>query len=180
MYIYGLVTGGAFQTLAFASGDYAQATNAAGQLCAALAYGSNNQNSYTTQKNFHVIGGVSVSGSWDDMKAYYGSNSRAGASIVAAPFVVSEESLVVVIATAASEKQATLYGIPGLQIDATSSNGILPMVIGHAYLQSGSYTASETSSAVGGQDPVHMADLIGVFVFGAKHCSVLVSAAAIR
>ena len=43
------------------------------------------------------------------------------------------------------------------------------MVIGHAYLPLGNYTASETSSAVGGQDPVHMADLIGVFVFGAKH-----------
>jgi hypothetical protein len=169
MYIYGLVTGGAFPTSAFASGDYAQATNAAGQLCAALAYGSNRENSYTTQTDYHVIGGVSVSGTWDDMKAYYGSNSRAGASIVAAPFTVSKDSLVIVIASAASEKRATLYGIPGLQIDQSSSNGDLPMVIGHAYLQPGSYTASETSSAVGGQDPVHMADLIGVFVFGAKH-----------
>jgi hypothetical protein len=43
------------------------------------------------------------------------------------------------------------------------------MVIGHAYLPPGNYTASETSSPVSGQDPVHMADLIGVFVFGAKH-----------
>jgi hypothetical protein len=169
MYIYGLVTGGAFPTSAFASGDYAQATNAAGQLCAALAYGTNSENTYTTQTDFHVISGVSVSGSWDDMKAYYGSNSRAGASIVAAPFVVSQDSLVVVIASAASEKRAALQGVPGLQIDATSSNGVLPMVIGHAYLPPGNYTASETSSAVGGQDPVHMADLIGVFVFGAKH-----------
>jgi hypothetical protein len=165
MYIYALVTGGAVPTSAFASGDYAEATNAAGQLCAALAYGSNSENSYTTQTDYHVIGGVSVSGTWDDMKAYYGSNSRAGASIVAAPFTVSKESLVIVIASAASEKRATLYGIPGLQIDQSSSNGALPMVIGHAYLQPGSYTASETSSAVGGQDPVHMADLIGVFVF---------------
>jgi hypothetical protein len=169
MYIYGMVTGGAFPTSVFDSGDYAQATNAAGQLCAALAYGTNSQNSYTTQTDYHVIGGVSVSGTWDDMKAYYGSNSRAGASIVAAPFVVTKDSLVVVIASAASEKRAVLQGVPGLQIDATSSNGVLPMVIGHAYLPPGNYTASETSSAVSGQDPVHMADLIGVFVFGAQH-----------
>ena len=169
MYSYALVTGGAFPTSAFASGDYAEVTNAAGQLCADLAYGANSENTYTTQTDFHVIGGVSVSGMWHDMKAYYGSNSRAGASIVAAPFVVSEDSLVVVIASAASEKRAVLQGVPGLQLDATSSNGVLPMVIGHAYLSPGNYTASETSSAVGGQDPVHMADLIGVFVFGGKH-----------
>ena len=113
-----------------------------------------------------MIGGVSVSGTWDDMKAFYGSNPRAGASIVAAPFVVREDSLVVVIASAASEKQLTLYGVQGLQIDASSSGGVLPMVIGHAYLPAGNYTASETSSAVGGQDAEHMADLLGVFVFG--------------
>jgi len=166
MYIYGMVTGGAFPSSPFAVGNYAQATNAAGQLCAALAYGSESQNSYTTQTGAHVIGGVSVSGTWDDLRAYYGSNPRAGASIVAAPFVVREDSLVVVIASAASEKQLTLYGVEGLQIDASSSGGVLPMVIGHAYLPAGNYTASETSSAVGGQDAEHMADLIGVFVFG--------------
>lgn len=170
MYIYGMVTGGARPTTPFASGDSAQAINAAGQLCAALAYGNNGQNSYTTGTEYHVIGGVSVSGTWDDMKAYYGSNSRAGASIVAAPFVVNEaDSLVVVIASAASEKNAAVQGIPGLQVDATSSGGALPMVIGHAYMQPGNYTASETSSAVSGQDPRHMADIIGVFVFKSSH-----------
>lgn len=169
MYLYGMVTGGALPASRFALGDYAQATNAAGQLCAALAYGTNNQNSYTTQAGAHVIGGVSISGTWDDMKAYYGSNSRAGASIVAVPFAVTnEDSLVVVIASAASEKQITLYP-PAIQIDASSSNGELPMVIGHAYMKPGNYTVSETSTAVRGQEPAHMAQLIGVFVFGSQH-----------
>ena len=102
------------------------------------------------------------------MKAYYASNSRAGASIVAVPFVVTnEDSLVVVIASAASEKQITLYP-PGIQIDASSSNGELPMLIGHAYMKPGNYTVSETSTAVRGQEPAHMAQLIGVFVFGSQ------------
>jgi len=165
-YIYGFVTGGAFETSPFASGDSAEATNAVGLLCAALAYSGDNQNSYTTRTGAHVIGGVSLAGPWDDAKAYYGSNSRFGASSAAVRFAVSDESLVVVIASAASQRQATLSGIPGLQIDASSSNGILPLLIGHTYLEPGTYTASETSSAVVGQDRSHMADLIGVFVFG--------------
>jgi hypothetical protein len=169
LYIYALVTGGAFPTLPFESGDATQATNAAGMMCAALSYGTNSQNKYETQTEAHVIGGVSVGGMWVTMKAYYGLNTQAGASSVSAPFLVSEDSLVVVIATAASEKQAALYGIQGLEIDASSSNGLLPMVVGHAYLPPGSYTASETSSAVVGQEPSHMADLIGVFVFEGQH-----------
>jgi hypothetical protein len=46
------------------------------------------------------------------------------------------------------------------------SNG---MVIAHAYLKPGAFTAIEHSRAISpGQDAAHMADLLGVFVFGEK------------
>ena len=100
MYLYGLVTGGEFPTSPFISGPYAQTINAAGQLSAALAYGTNNENSYSTQTAHHLIGGASVSGTWSDFKAFYGSNGRANAYIVAATFTVKSNALVVVIASA--------------------------------------------------------------------------------
>jgi hypothetical protein len=165
MYLYGLVTGGEFPTSPFISGPYAQTINAAGQLSAALAYGPNNENSYITQTAHHLIGGASVSGTWSDFKAFYGSNGRANAYIVAAPFTVKSNALVVVIASAGAHGTAIIQGVPGLQIDAASHGNALPMLIGHAYLAPGQYVASETSTADSGQHPKHMADLIGVFVF---------------
>jgi BON domain/zinc-ribbon domain len=165
MYLYGLVTGGEFPTSPFISGPYAQTINAAGQLSAALAYGPNNENSYSTQTGHHLIGGASVSGTWSDFKAFYGSNGRANAYIVAAPFTVKSNALVVVIATAGAHGTAIIQGVAGLQIDAASHGNALPMLIGHAYLAPGQYVASETSTADSGQHPKHMADLIGVFVF---------------
>ncbi|MGA8073361.1 MAG: BON domain-containing protein [Candidatus Acidiferrales bacterium] len=165
MYLYGLVTGGEFPTSPFISGPYAQTINAAGQLSAALAYGTNNENSYSTQTAHHLIGGASVSGTWSDFEAFYGSNGRANAYIVAATFTVKSNALVVVIASAGAHGKASIQGVPGLQIDAASRGNALPMLIGHAYLGPGQYVASETSSADSGQHPKHMADLIGVFVF---------------
>jgi hypothetical protein len=165
MYLYGLVTGGEFPTSPFISGPYAQTINATGQLSAALAYGTNNENSYSTQTAHHLIGGASVSGTWSDFEAFYGSNGRANAYIVAAPFTVKSNALVVVIASAGAHGTAIIQGVPGLQIDAASHGNALPMLIGHAYLAPGQYVASETSTADSGQHPKHMADLIGVFVF---------------
>ncbi len=165
MYLYGLVTGGEFPTSPFISGPYAQTINAAGQLSAALAYGTNNENSYSTQTAHHLIGGASVSGTWSDFKAFYGSNGRANAYIVAAPFTVNSNALVVVIASAGAHGTTIIQGVAGLQIDAASHGNALPMLIGHAYLAPGQYVASETSSPDSGQHPKHMADLIGVFVF---------------
>jgi hypothetical protein len=171
MYLYGMATGGAAPSSPFSAGPYAQALDAAGQVAAALAYGNNDQNSYTTATGFHVIGGVSIAGSWDSFQAFYGSNSQLGASNASVNFPVSENSLVVVIGLAASQQSVQLAGIPGLEIDASSSGpgASEGMVIGHAYLRPGMYTATEQSAALaGGQDPTHMADLVGVFVFGVK------------
>jgi hypothetical protein len=165
MYLFGLVTGGEYPTSPFENGPFAQTINAAGQLTAALAYGTKSQNSFSTQAGHHLIGGASVSGTWSDFQAFYGSNGRAKAYIVAATFTVKSEALVVVIASAAAHGQANIQGVPGLQIDAQSRGNALPMLIGHAYLGPGQYVASETSAANAGQREDRMADMIGVFVF---------------
>jgi hypothetical protein len=170
MYIYGMVTDGARPSDPFVTGQIAQVINGSNNLAAALAYGNNNQNQFTTATYNHAVGGVSVSGQWDSFDAYYGSNARPGASIVAASFPVKENSLVVIIGLAAGQTHVSLQGIPGLQVDGASSdgNGGMPMIIAHATLPPGSYVTSETSFGSPGQDATSRADLIGVFVFSTK------------
>jgi hypothetical protein len=98
--------------------------------------------------------------------------SSSGAAGVSASLTVTEQSLVVVIAMASSQEQIQLSGLSGLEVDASSTNtsGEEPMVIAHAFLSPGSYTVNETSSVgnLQGQHPKHMADLIGVFIFGGE------------
>jgi hypothetical protein len=170
MYIYAMATGGARQSSPFVTGQVAQVINGYNNLAAALAYGRDDQNQFSTTTNNHAIGGVSISGEWDTFDAFYGSNARPGASIVATAFQVKEDSLVVVIGLAGGQTHLNLQGIPGLQVDgsSTDANSGMPMIIAHATLPPGSYVASETSVASSNQDPAAKADLIGVFVFGSK------------
>jgi len=170
MYIYAMATGGARQSGPFVTGQVAQVINGYNNLAAALATGRNSLNQFSTTTDNHAIGGVSVSGQWDSFDAFYGSNARAGASIVAASFKVKENSFVVVIGLAGGQTHVNLQGIPGLQVDGSSTDADrgMPMIIAHATLPPGSYVASETSLGASNQDPAAKADLIGVFVFGSK------------
>jgi hypothetical protein len=169
MYLYGMATAGGNSSTPFAAGQHAQAVNAAGQLAVALAYGNSDQNSYTSEAKYHLIGGVSVSGSWDSFKIYYGSNQEPGASGASTRFTLPEESLVVVMALASAQNYIKLQGVSGLQTDASSSHaGGAAMMIAHAYLPPGTYTITEASSTDVQHPPQFMADLIGVFVFGSK------------
>jgi len=162
VYLYGMETGGAFPSTLFGQGQYAQVVNAAGNLSAALAYGTNNENSYSTQTAYHTIGGVSIAGSWDDFNAYYGSNPQNGAHDASVSFQLTKDSLVVVFALAADQQVVNVNGIPGLRVDATGGGEW----IAHAYVRAGTYTAVEYSQvAASGQDPAHMTDLLGIFVF---------------
>jgi hypothetical protein len=102
MYLYGMVTGGAAQSSGFEEGDYAHVVNAAGNLSAALAYGTSDRNAYATGTSYHDMGGVSISGDWERFDAFSGVNSRSGADNVSVPFQVHENSLVVVIGLASS------------------------------------------------------------------------------
>jgi hypothetical protein len=90
-----------------------------------------------------------------------------GALTASASFQVAEDSLVVVIGLASSQQYVGFEGIPGLQQDASASD--VGMGIAHAYLKPGTYRVVEHSKDTApGQTPSHMADLVGVFVFGSK------------
>lgn len=167
IYLYGMATGGAAPSSPFSNGPYAQASDAAGQLAVALAASPENTNVFTTQTGYQTLGAVAVSG-FRHYGASYGSNGSSGASSASDTFTVSRPSLVVVIGLASSQQNVNLAGIAGIKIDASgsaqgASDGV---IIAHAYLGPGRYTVTEQSAATaGGQDPNHMADLVGVFVF---------------
>jgi len=170
MYLFGMSTGGGAPSSQFTAGQYADAKNAAGLLSDALAYGTNNQNSYSTQTAYHDIGGVSVAGSWEHFVAYYGANHQSGAHDASVSFQTNEDSLVVVLGLASSQQFVSVEGIPNLQVDASRTGG--GIVIAHANVKAGSYNVVEHSKVLAaGQDPAHMADLVGVFVFGGKGSS---------
>jgi hypothetical protein len=171
-YIYSMVTGGAAQSSAFTNGQFAQVTDAAGQVAAALAHGTSNSNSFSTGANYYTIGGVAIGGNYDLFTAIKSANSKPGACLVSSNFTVTEQSLVVLFASASGQKQIQLGGLSGLQVDASSAgtSGVVPMAIAHVQLSPGSYIVTATSSVADlqGQDPSHMAVLLGVFIFGKK------------
>lgn len=167
-YVYGMATGGAAPAGTLGGAHHMQAVDAAGNVSAALAYGTNNANSFTTQTGYYVIGGAAIDGPWTSVRGFYGSNTMPGASDASVSFSVPTSSLVVVMGLASSQQSVTLSGIPGLTVDASSSgpNATEGLVIAHAYLRPGNYTATERSAALSaGQDPAHMVDLLGVHVF---------------
>jgi Bacterial Ig-like domain (group 1)/PKD domain len=169
VYIYGMATGGLFASSDFSQGSVQQLMDASGELVANLAVTANNSNSFTTGADFYTIGGVGVSG-FTNMAESFGSNNSPGAPSASDTFTVTQSSLVVVVAMAGGQSFLTLSGVPGLQIDSqlgSRSGGVIGMVIAHASLSPGTYTVTENSfpSPAPGQDPNHMADLVGVFVF---------------
>lgn len=169
MYLYGLVTDGSGPTTPFAAGQYAKAIDSAGQLGAALAFGGFDNDRFSTQTYAHVIGGISVAGSWDTFDAFSGSNQQPGAPFASVNFTVPTDSLVVIIGLASGQQFLNIGGITEFLTDAWSSGaGTEAMIIGHVYLKAGTYTVVENSSSATGQAPEHMVDLIGVFVFGSK------------
>jgi hypothetical protein len=164
VYLYGMTTGGAYSTLGFTLGNYQTVTDADGNISGALATASSNSDSFTTSDEYYVVGGVGVSG-FSTMTQSFGANTQSGASAVSDTFSITQLSLVVFIGTASSQQSISLSGIPGLVVNAKSSEPEA-MVIAHAYLPPGTYTVTEKSKATAsGQDPDNMADLIGVFVF---------------
>ncbi len=168
MYIFGMATGGLYNSGTFANGEYASVTNAAGNLAAQLAFSTIDQNSFTTSAAYYVIGGVGVSG-FSTFSQTFGSNGVAGAPSASASFSLSSDSLVVVVGLSAAETFLSLSGLAGLQTDAAviNTSGNIPMIIAHANLGQGSYTVTETTSPNSDQSccPDHFADLIGVFIF---------------
>jgi hypothetical protein len=166
IYIYAMGTGGGRPSANFAQGPYAGVVDAAGYTVAGLAITPSPENSFSTETDYHTTGGIAVSG-FKTVRPYYGSSAIAGATSAAVHFVVSDPAVVVVIGIAGGETNLELVGLPGLQIDAQAANrsGVIPIVIAHTTLGPGEYDVSEQTSGNPAQDPNHMGDLIGAFVF---------------
>jgi len=166
IYLYAMATGGAKSAANFAEAPYAQVVDAAGYTVAGLAITPSASNTFSTEADYRTVAGVAVSG-FKTVKAFNGSNATPGAASVAVHFDVSSPALVVVIGIAGGETNLELHGLPGLQVDAQAANqsGVIPVVIAHTNLVPGEYDVSEQTSGNAQQDPKHMGDLIGVYVF---------------
>ena len=167
MYLYALATDGVDPTTPFVNGQYANTIDRAGQLSAALAYGPVSKNGFGTHTKTHVIGGVSIAGSWQSFDAFSGSNQQRAAHFAAVSFTLPSDSLVVIIGVSSGQQYISIEGLPEFSTDAWSSgDGTEAMIIGHVYLPAGAYMVTESSSASLGQPSEDMADVIGAFVFG--------------
>ncbi|HUK49604.1 MAG TPA: hypothetical protein VLV18_01110 [Terriglobales bacterium] len=180
LYIYGYATGGAFPSWGFKNGQYASATNQAGNLAASLAVTADYTNSFQTVTGMQNTGGASIS-DYSSYTSSYRSNSAYGAPQVSDTFTVqSSGNLVVVFALGGLQECMTLTGIPGLRIDAPTpqsvggTNATHPgIIIAHAYLDTGFYTITENTrcsqSIANNNTPDWQADLIAVFVFSSAN-----------
>ena len=184
VYIYGMATGGLYPSSPFSQGNTQQLLDASGLLVADLAVTQSNFNSFGTNALYYTIGGIGVSG-FTTMSQSFGSNNNPGASSASDTFTVTQQSLVVVVVMAGGQSYLTLSGLQSLQFDAqvgSQSGGVIGMVIAHASLSPGTYTVTENSfpSPAPGQDPNHMADLIGVFVFSGQPKTVSLQTACVN
>jgi hypothetical protein len=169
LYLYGMAVGDRGSSTNFSLGQYASVLQQAGNLAAAVAYGDNDVNTYTTQTKRHILGGASIGGAWQNMRAFYGSNPSPGASDVSANFTVDQNSFVVILGLAPSQQQIALEGVPGLELDTFHGGAaaVASMVIAHAELPPGKYTVMQRSSALAQDaDRETIAGLVAVFVFG--------------
>jgi hypothetical protein len=168
IYLYGIAVGGPGRSSPFSLGQYASIFHEGGTAGAAVAYGPNDQNTYNTQTERHILGGASIGGAWQNMRAFYGSNSASGASTASANFALEQDSFVVVLGLASSQQQISLEGIPGLEMDTFhgGADASAAMIIAHAELPPGMYTISERSAALSKDaDRDTMSGLVAVFVF---------------
>ncbi len=170
IYVYGADTGGGFPMSNFSAGQYASVVDQSGEQSAALAYGLNSSDNYSTYSAYYSIGGISVSG-YGTMTAYHTSNQSLGAGGASLSITVTDPgSLVVIISLTSSTWTTTsVSGLPNLTVDAnisgTPNSVTIPILIAQAYESPGTYNVSEMSAYFGGADPSHVADLLGVFVF---------------
>ena len=101
IYLYGAVTGGAYNTghLAYSDKGLETVIDASGNIAAQLAVSSSNQNSFQTNCAYYAIGGVGISG-FNSYNTLYGYNNSPGATQTSVHFTLSEGALVVIIALA--------------------------------------------------------------------------------
>jgi hypothetical protein len=168
IYLYGFAVGGQGRSNLFSLGNWASVLHEGGTVGAAIAFDDTNQNTYTTETSRHILGGVSVGGSWQKMQQYFSSNAAPAASQTETAFTLDQNSFVVVLALASTQQQISLDGLPGMELDTFfgGPDSSAAMSIAHAELPPGSYTVTEHSSALAADaDKNAMSDLLAVFVF---------------
>ena len=147
VYIYGMVTGGAFNASQFQNGTTASVNDTAGQMSAQLAVTNRRDNQFTTNCTHYAIGGCGVSGR-KTLTALYGANEGPAANSASVNFALDGPATVVVFGLASSQQTIAFDGLRNLQTDVPSPQAFgWAMAIGHADLQAGKYTVRELTSA---------------------------------
>ncbi|MCW6158255.1 MAG: hypothetical protein LVQ63_02070 [Thermoplasmatales archaeon] len=176
IYLYGYNVGASLQSGLFVNGQYFFIDNANGNIVDSLAVTANNSNGFETPCGALTITGIGISG-FSSYTFTYGMNATSGAGSASDTFnVTSTGQLAVIIAFGGSQSMVRVSGISGMHVDASNVNssgwvtsGLMPMIVGHSYLNKGQYTVSEVSEGNVTQNTTanktHMADLIGVFLF---------------
>ncbi|MCL4412053.1 MAG: hypothetical protein M1526_01675 [Candidatus Thermoplasmatota archaeon] len=176
IYLYGYNVGASLQSGLFVNGQYFFIDNENGNIVDSLAVTANNSNGFGTPCGALTIAGIGISG-FSSYTFTYGMNATSGAGSASDTFnVTSTGQLAVIIAFGGSQSMVRVSGISGMHVDASNVNssgwvtsGLMPMIVGHSYLNKGQYTVSEISEGNVTQNTTanktHMADLIGVFLF---------------
>ena len=169
VYIFGMDTDGNFDSTSFQYGHLSSVRNLAGNVGSQIAFTTSNQNNFTTKTGNYSIGGVGIVGA-----KYYGfayiTGSDPEAGVNSTMFItLTSPALVVVAGMAGGQSSIAFHGLPGLQIDSeinNGSSGIMPLSIGHAYLDAGSYNITQ-STASNCEACLHHnnTDLFSVFAF---------------
>jgi hypothetical protein len=177
IYVYGYVNGAQYYGGYLSSGNETTATAASGNNGDQISVSKNNNSTVIDNACLNwELGGFAIS-AFSGFKSFYGYNENLGAPNSAysgstnatVNFTLTSNSLVIFLALASAQQYGNISGIPGLIMDKNTYSDCgfqkEEMMIAHAYLGKGSYSAKETSKALVYQLYAHMADLIGVFVF---------------
>jgi hypothetical protein len=171
LYVYGMATGGAAPSGAFASGQSVQISNPNGNVSAELAATTESSNSYTTGTANDAFGGFGVSG-FNFVQGFYGVNPGPGPNLQASvSFTLSAPALVVVMGVGSSQATLHFSGLDNPTIDVLNQtiDGVHEPVLAveHEYLQGGTYTIQEATGdgTAFYQTPANEVDLLGVYIF---------------
>ena len=171
LYVYGMPTGGAAPSGAFASGQSVQISNPNGNVSAELAATMESNNSYKTATANDAFGAFGVSG-FNFVQGFYGVNPGPGPNLQASvSFTLSAPALVVVMGVGSSQATLNFSGLDNPTIDVLNQtvDGVHEPVLAveHECLQAGTYTIQETTGdgTAFYQTPANEVDLIGVYIF---------------
>lgn len=188
IYVFGEDNGGNGPQSLLSSGNVTYATTASNDTGAQVSISKHNFSSISNSpSNYYTLAGFGVSG-FKSYSVHFGFNNNTNAyegyqeyynrTLVYDNFTVNSYSLVVFMVLASSQDYISLSGISGLTIDkntsivdpaeGTTGNNTVA-VIAHAYLEPGKYSlVALTVGYTAGQPLIHMADILGAFIFSSN------------